>query len=55
MADNLEDFDLTSDSVDIVDVDDLVFLQYFDGNLLSGKRVSPYFYLSKGAFAEVTT
>ena len=55
MADDLEDFNLTGDSVDIVDVNDLVFFKHFDSNLLTGKRVSPHFYLSKGALAEVTT
>ena len=55
MANNFEDFDLTGDPINIIHIDDLVFLEHFDSYFLAGERVSANLYFSECALAEVTT
>ena len=54
MSDNLEDFDFSCDSIDVIHIYDLVFLENFDGNFLASERVCANLHFPKSAFAKVT-
>jgi len=52
MPNDLEDMNLSSDSFDVVDIDDLVFLQNLYGDLLACQVVDSKFNLTEGALAD---
>jgi hypothetical protein len=54
VSDYFQNVDFSGDSLDIVNVDDLVLLEHLDGNLLTGERVCANHDLSEGSFAEVS-
>ena len=55
MTHNFQYFDLSGDTVDIIHIDNLVFLKNLDRDFFTRKSVCSHFNLSKGAFTKVST
>ena len=53
MSDFLEDFDLPGDPLNVFLIVDLVFLQNFNGDFLTGERVLAQLDLSKSSLAQM--
>ena len=53
MSDLLQNFDFSRDSFDVLLIVDLVFLQNFNGDFLTGERVLAQLDLSKSSLAQM--
>ena len=54
MTNYFQDFDLSGDTVDIIHIDNLVFLKNLDRDFFTCKSVCSHFNFSKGAFTKVS-
>ena len=54
MSHNLEDVDLSGDSLYVVNVDDLLLLEHLDGHFLSREAVGPDHHLAESSFTQIT-
>ena len=54
MADDLEDFYFSCDSIDVIHIYDLVFLENFDGNFFLSEGMCTDLHLSKCTFSKIT-
>ena len=52
MSDHFEDVDFPADSLDVGDVDDFLFLEDFDGNILLGLFVNGQLNLAKSSLTQ---